>query len=280
MGTKTGKEIVNTLLENIPVGEETLIEVSKDLLGKENKLMFSVQNRKLQPEQPVIPEKMESPKRSHIFHDAEGFASYISKYKSDDTIIFMNVIERSAVAVLDDKAKKGFECLVLLPMRHPQFAPWDDLIEGEELTLKDFADFLAVNRKSISQPNSKELIQILSQVRVSKEIVLQSGFGKRCMNGITCKIEILGEKKDELIDLPDSIMVKTPLFLNSKPLEFEVDLTISTNDEHEIMVRCSSGDLLSGTLAAFDEMMAIVRKIDGVTVVLGEKQHKNWDYVR
>lgn len=104
----TGKDIGNEFVNAVQEGNEHIIEIAREELGKGkgNKLVFAMQKRVLQPEQPQQPVKMESPRRAHIFHDAEGFAAYLAKYKTDNTVVLVNVREQGETVL--SSVSQGF----------------------------------------------------------------------------------------------------------------------------------------------------------------------------
>jgi len=279
--TKSGVDIVNSILGNISKGNSTLIEVCNELTedGKKN-IKFAVEQRQVCPEQPKPPIKAESPKRAHVFHDAVGFAEYLTKYKTTDTVVFIDIAGQKAVAVINEKAEKGFETVELSPALHPLFTPWLPLLNNQPKPIQFFADFLTANRRSITQPDGKTLVLMLSQVKVSRKITLQRGFGKHCINGLTCEMDIFGQQpQSEQIELPDSIKISVPLYIATEPVEIEVDLTLGADDE-EIYVKCQSADLTVKTVEAFNAMLEKVRAIKDVIVTLGKPGTASWDYLR
>lgn len=274
---KDGVQIVNDILGRIGPGKQTLVKVAQEMVGDEKKISFVVENRLAQAELPKPPVKQESPRRAHEFYDAKGFAAYLLKYKTDDTVVLVNVEKQQICGILNEKAENGFETITLQPMVHPLFAPWLRLM-GAKLELPAFCDFLTQNRRAVINPESKELILMLSQVKVSKKITLQRGFGKHSINGIVCEMDIMGQSKSEELNLPDFITIEVPLYLDTEPTQFEIDLTIDVEDE-DIVVKCSSADLLEKRVRAFEAMLDIVEAIGGVTVAMGQPAHRAWDYL-
>lgn len=274
-----GTSIINKILGNINPQNKTLLDVAQEMLGDEKHIVFTVRNQQMQPDPVKLPPRKESPRRCHTFHDATGFAAYISKYKTEDTVIMANIPNEVIEATLDEKAKYGFETVTLEPITHPLFMPWVPVIDKREnMEIGAFADFLTVNRRAIAEPEGKELIAILSQIKVSKKITIQRGFGVHAVNSIMCELDIMGETKSEPVELPDTIKLLLPLYVSTTPEIIEVDLTIFADDQN-VYVRCSSADLIEKRIRAFEEMLTEVRSIEGVIITLGSGSNQDWEYL-
>lgn len=278
---RNGKDIVNEILGDIKEGNQTLVDVSRKMLsGGKEQITFAIENRKVQPEPPVMLPRQESPPRAHNFHDAMGFADYLKKYKTTDTVVLVDIHARGASAILDEKATNGFELVVLSPILHPLFVPWEKLLDStRNISIQIFADFLRKNRRSIVKPEPMELIGMLSQIKVSRNITLHKGFGSRSLNGVVCEMEIAGTTKTEEIQLPEILTIEVPLYVATEAVKLEIDLVVDA-DDNEVFVKCSSADVLTQQVKVFDSMLEDVRKIEDVVVVLGEPNYSNWTYLK
>lgn len=275
----SGQEIVNEILSEVPLGTQTLVDVSRKMLGGKETTVFAVEHRKIQPEPPSIPPRRESPSRDHVFHDAIGFANYLKTYKTSNTVVLVDIQQQRAVAVLDEKAMNGFESVTLSPITHALFEPWDDLLcAGKGVSIRYFAEFLRKNRRGVVAPELRELIQMLSQIKVSRNITLHKGFGAHSLNGIVCEMEIAGAAQTEEIKLPETVVIEVPLFVATEKVKIEVDLIVDANDS-EVFVKCSSADVLEKQIQAFDSMLEKVVAIDDVVVALGSPGYESWDYL-
>ena len=274
----TGRDLVNDPFRSLDEGEECLLEVARKLVGDKEAVTFEVRQRKVQPEQPQCLPRMESPARGHVFHDADSLAEYLHKYKTDDTVVLIDVSAETAQIILDEKAPKGFERLAFAPVMHPLFEPWAGLLNSKTVQLRSLADFLMQNRRAVREPDAKQLVHLLSQVMVSRSITLQKGFGRHSINGIVCEMDIAGQKQNEQVELPDSIQIETPLYIATRPVILEIDLTVDADDDN-VYVTCTSADLIERRVEAFEEMMATIKAIEGVTVGLGAPRHVDWKYV-
>jgi len=277
--TKSGSDIINSILGKIEQDQQNLISLSKTILDGKEHITFAVESRKVQPEPPLAPVKAESPRRSHSFDDAESLAEYLSKYKTKNTVVFIDIANERVSCVIDELSSNGFEIIQFKPIQHPLFVPWAELLNSEEPTeLKNFTDFLTRNRRSIVSLDSKSLLLMLSQVKVSKKIQIQRGFGKHSVNGVTCEMDIAGQSKNQDIEIPDSIKISVPLYLSTQSVELEIDLTLDSV-ESEIVVSCTSADLLQKRVEAFEAMASIVQSIDDIVVGLGAPSHYDWKYL-
>ena len=50
-------------------------------------------------------------------------------------------------AILDETSETGFELVTLQAVQHPLFTPWSALFSGEPISIKEFAEFVACNRR-------------------------------------------------------------------------------------------------------------------------------------
>ena len=94
---------------------------------------------------------------AHVFYDVTGFADYIAKFGSANTVILSSPVEGKMQAILDETSETGFELVTLQAVQHPLFTPWSALFSGEPISIKEFAEFVACNRRVISEPNGKDL---------------------------------------------------------------------------------------------------------------------------
>lgn len=274
--TEDGVDILNSFVGKVGEGNKTLLEIVKDELGDNNNITLTVKNQKVLPEAPKAMPKMASPKRAHVFHDAKGFGAYITKYKTEDTVVLVNVDQQTAYAVINEKADKGFEIITMKPVMHPLFRPWVEMFNRNNIIIKSFADFLRANRRVITVPVGIELVQMLTQIKVSRKITLHRGTGTHSLNGITCEMDIVGSKPEKKeLALPDSMKIKVPMYLSTDPVELEIDLNIDA-DDNNIYVTCTCPDVMPRRIDAFDNMLKEIEAIEKVTVALGTPNHEVW----
>jgi hypothetical protein len=277
---------IEEFIRKVNKGEENAVDLAQKIRqdGSEQ-ITVALQNRQLQPEPPRPPLRAESPRRCHTFHDVETFAAYLAKYKTQDTVVLADVPSLLILATLDEKAEDGFETIALRPAIHPLFEPWQELLErakdeeGEPLTVEAFAEFVMTNRRAVVAPDARELVMVLSQIKASKKITIDRGRGMKSINGVVIEVSIQGQLKSEIVDLPDSLTLAVPLFIRTDPQQIEIDL-LAVAGATEVYMRAVSADVEQAKVAAFEQMLAECRAIEGVVVGTGHPQTAAWDYLK
>ena len=273
---------VDELLEKIEVGKRTVFDLTKGADGAQKVI---VEQRQLLAEEPRAPKKAESKRRAHTFHDLPGFKAYLKKYGGKDTVLFADVNKSSVSAVLDEQSLDGKELVSFEPQLHPRWAPWEALL-GQELEVNDFIDFVRMHRRTIVKPDGRELALALSQIKASTEITLHKGKGKKSLNGLLVKTEIQGVRDEQTVELPEELLLDTPIFVASGSKKVLVDLIIETEAEGQgLVAKLSSGDLLEFKVRAFEEMLEQLAELSSdkdkpMTVTFGRAGEAPWDYLR
>ncbi len=281
---KTNGTALEDFLRSVQKGQENTIEVVRTMLpdDKGEKTVLALQNRVMQPEPPKAPERSESPRRAHVFHAMEGFCAYLNDNKTEKTVVFADVAGRTFYAVLDDTAGKGREVVTLEPQTHPLWKPWDDLLD-DPMGVKDLAKFLLQHRRQIGGDDPKMLIADFSQIRAAAEVEVQQGTGKNAVNGLMIRTKIQGSKSDGLIDLPDTIIVNTPLFVGLPPQKIEVDVTLEPADPagvSGVLATLTSADATDKTIRAFENMCEQVEsEVKDIVIAMGKPQEQMWDTI-
>jgi len=277
----TGKDIVNEFISHVQEGSEHIIDIARETLGegKGDKLTFAMQKRQLQPEQPKPLVRKESPKRAHKFYSVGSFVDYLLKYKTQNTVVLADVEKNTIAAVLDEKADKGFEVIEFQPQIHPLFAPWQHRIIGKELEIKGFALFLQQNKKTILSPDAKELTMFFSQIRASQKINMHKGIGNGSINGLTCELTIMGKHENQEVELPETIKLNVPVYIDTPEQEIDVDIILAASNT-EVLVCCSSSGLDVHKVKAFEGMISKVREVEGLVVGFGSVDTEEWEYLR
>lgn len=235
---KNESETVEAILREFPENTETFFDIMDGEDG-EKKLVYS--HRKLNPEPPAEPERARTPKRSHTFHDIDAFARYLLREASEDAcVVLADASQRCISAVLNERADKGVEIVDFRAQYHPLFESWLTLLlkcETSPIPAADFALFAMKHRRAIKAPDGRELAMVFSQIKMSKALEVSSGVGKKAINGVVATIEIAGQKQNELIELPDGIVIEVPLFLGTEAASIELDLLVT---EHRMRPVCLS----------------------------------------
>lgn len=277
---------IQEALEEVTLGRETVFsvvnEIDKD--GKPGGKVLTIEHRQVQPEEPRAPKRAESKRRDHVFYDVDGFIAYLMKYGDENTTIFGDPQAGCCKAVLNEKAAQGFEGVVFQPMLHPLFVPWETVI-GKRVAIEEFVDFISMHRRSIAKPNGRELTMVLSQVKACTSIEVHRGRGKESLNGMLVKTKIQGQDKESVVEIPEIVTIKVPLYVKTAPREIELDLIVETakgDDWRTIEVAVSAGDLLTSKVEAFEEMLAkceVLKTEKKMTLSLGAPRYGAWEYL-
>jgi hypothetical protein len=266
---------VKDFLKNVGDLETNALTVSKSLLedGKENVTLKLTRDR-------VMPERMESPARNHIFNDADSFVGYVTDEKTDNTIVFADIDDRTFYAVLDDHAEKGFERIIFQPLCHPQFAMLEGTLLYLELSIFDFARNLMRNRAIIADgpENTKQLAMMMQQITVSSSIKSCAGVGAKSVNGVMCTTEAKAGVDETQIDLPDTISICTPIYINTDAVRFDLDLTVTADRNGAVAVTIDSPEVAIRRYEIFEGILKRLKEIEGVLVTLGRPQTSEWEY--
>lgn len=265
---------VENLIANIPQ-KPTVFDLVDGLGGKS----LTVQEKVAEPL------RQESQRRSHVFHDVAGFVAYVSKYGGDNIVVLCDAMQGRVVATLDEKATKGVEFIQFVPPLHPLWAPWETLLKGGTQPLRSFVEFCALNRKAIHEPDGRDLVILFSQVKASIGIEAHHGTGKDAVNGLLVKTKIEGKERIDATALPDSLVLRVPIFIRTKPVDIEIDLLLNANTGGEVFVSLSCADLVTAKITAFEDLLTqldplLVELPKPAIVSLGVLSRSSWDYVK
>jgi len=276
-----GHNVIKDFVREVKLGTENLLSVAKEVNDDGEKLTtIAMQNRQLQPEPPREAALARSPKRAHTFHEAAGLGEYLGKYGGNNTVVLADVRARKMEVVLDESAIDGFEVLDLIPRIHPLFLAWYGLKE-HQVEIKVLAQFLLEHRREITDPDPMTLLADFSQLRGTSKITTESGTvtakNHHCLNGVMVETTIKGVNNKELVELPNSITVKAPLYLGTEPQDFTFDLTLRVDpNNNEIVAKLTSADLEEAEVNAFEEMMQTIREQIAGIAIFGSVEHSEW----
>ena len=230
--------------------------------------------RVLQPEQPVEPEIARAPARHHEFHDVEAFAAYIEREGTEGhCLVLADTDSREIIAVLDEGTEGDRESVHMKALVHPLFAPWAELLD-KPIPVISFALFCMRHRRSILEPDGRELAMTMSQVKSSKTITTQTGVGKKSINGVVVELEIAGEKNSVPVELPEEITLTCPLFVGTDPVDIELDVLV-TEGRDGIVVYLTAATVEELRIHAFEAMTAKL-KSTGHLVGMGRIRTRDW----
>lgn len=279
-------DAIHRFVDETGLREANTVEVARTLAedGKNVKLTFV---RDVTP-----PVRLESPPRAHTFWAIEGFVKYLEKYGTERTVILGDPENGRISAVLDEQAERGFEIIQYLPKVHPLWKPWQDLLDRKwpnddevdrhgNMKIKAFGKFLVGQRSLIVAPDAGELIVTFSQIRQTKNVTMQSGFGIDTVNGVMVEAKLEGGKVRETpLKIPEAITVDCPMYVNRPNADIVVDLIVDAADT-QLVVELRSGDAEAKRVQAIKEMLEEVSlQMPGAVVALGSVSHKAWEYVK
>lgn len=276
-------ETVRSFLTEVAEGDCNILALSrKELTNGKDGVTCTMQRKR------AMPERMESPARAHTFHDAAGFVAYLNGINAADpakeNMVVMADVECEeweVVCILDENARNGFEVIRLRPAKHPVFVMLEEtLLDVGTMSMARLALAVMRNRAVIvdtPQVTAKDLAMIMQQITVATETKACTGVGKHAVNGVMVVTEIKGGPVDELVELPDTITVKLPIYLNTEPVQFGLDLTIGI-DRGEPVAVIDAPELVVGKFEVFEEMIKPIKAMEGVFVSYGRIQTADWKY--
>ena len=287
MESSEGKNVLSEFLREVKVGQENVLDVSREVLGEgKDKITFAVQNRVLQPEPPLPPERVESPPRQHVFHTAESAAAYLAAgYASEHTVALADAVAQRIGITLDERAIGGVEVCSVTPVLHPIFEPWAVLMKQGPLDLREAVSFLQQHRREIIEPAGRELALDLGQIKASTEIEAHFGTpgkGRDAINGLMVTTRIKGQDQTSPVDLPEFIIIECPLFVGSVARRIEIDLTMAATEAGAVVVMFTSTALTAAVMEEFNAMLdTLAAKLpEGGVAALGRVSYgAGWDYL-
>lgn len=274
---------VESLIRVVPEGQETVF----DLLGEGGQSVktIEVRRRQLQPESPLPtrePLIARAEARDHLFHDLATFAAYIKREAEmaeslENAIVLADVEAREIVCVVDESSESDREQFAFVATEHPLFKPWSAIL-NKPIPALEFALHCQRLRRTIVEPDGRELALLFSQIRMAKSITVAQGVGKKAINGVMVELDIAGTKQGQLVELPDSITIETPLFIGSEAIAIEIDLLVAEKND-SVLVYATAPDVEAKQIEAFESIVGQIREQSGLLVGLGHVQHRDWNIV-
>lgn len=281
----TDKTQIGSAIRTIDPGTETIFDIVPRVVTKYDGtevgvVAVKISRRELQPEPAPEPRLAPSPRRSHVFLEAEGFSEYLNRYgKKGHVVILFDPAADKVVGILDETAERGFEVVELHAQIDPAFAPWAKLLSQRVLPIMEFADFLMQHRTAITEPDGRELALLLRQVKAATNVALHSGMGSGSTNGLLVTSTIQAQMKTDEVDLPEFFDLELPLYIGTYPIKLRVDLLVDTvKNGSEIIALVSCSDLPRRRKEAFQQMIESIEVEDAI-VTLGRAGWDDWDYM-
>lgn len=287
-------EQISNILRRVAEGQETTLDVAADVLEfagppdengdptttKVPRHIVTIERRALNAEPPDAPERFESPRRAHLFHDANGFIAYLQRYGTPATVVLADHATRTMEATINEEADDGFETVHLDPIPDPRSSEWSHNL-GSALPIKQFARFIRANYRTVVKPDGHKLALLLSQITASRNATIQQGVGANSLNGIMIETTIQAKATTAPVDLPETITIKAPLFAGQDAVEIEIDILIEYREEQVVAVM-TSHDAHTKTIEAFEAMLAAIQTglaLKTAVVALGERKTEPWNYL-
>lgn len=270
-GEAESNVLANLIRSAIP-GRETVFQMVDSIDGEEGRRLV-IEHRELPEALPLQDQVARPLARSHVFHSIETFISYLG----DHSLALADVDSQSIGAVLDETKDTDHELIAFVAKIHPKFAPWHALL-NKATPVMAFAVHCMTHRRTVSSPDGLELAQTMSQIKASKAITHYTGVGKKSLNGVMVDLEIAGEKRGQLVELPEVITLTTPIYIDTAPVEVQIDLLI-TEAREEIVVYCTSTQYEEARIQAFQQFVERVQGgIEG-RCGFGKIGHREWRVV-
>lgn len=263
------------ILEGRLKGKSAVMEVLDAAEGK----TLDVKIRDVHEEEPPIGRAL---RRNHCFGNVNGLMDYLFDYKSENTVVFADPENLSMEIVLDEDSSWRQEVVGMRPAVHPLWKPWRGIC-GNSDNLRNIVDFLRHNRSQIIEPNGRELVLTLSQIKGSTEFELHEGIGNGSVNGLLIKSKVQGNKDTGLVELPESIKIRCPIFVDQKEVDTEIDLILETkmaDGKPVVLATLNASDLRTAELEQFQEMCQGVSefcKENDLVFTYGRCAYRDWD---
>lgn len=174
----------------------------------------------LEPYQPAPRRRKAAPR----LLDIPGFAAYVNRHKTADTLLFFDPSEVTCRAVFDhlpERAGSSWRehCAVLDIAATPEFQRWSRFF-GEYHKQRVVADFLEENDYTVIRPSGAELLEMVEQFEQTSTV----RFEARSKRKDGARVLTYSEENDTgTLTIPDSIRLRLYLYEASpEPIELDV----------------------------------------------------------
>lgn len=231
------------------------------------------------------------PRGTATLYDERSFTEYVKRFKTNQTVLFANPENgnRHMTAVFnyqdasehtdDDGHEPGApgwgDWRALLQIRYSQeWLDWQRVV-GTALTQTDFAYHLEQRLIDVHEPPAADLMTIMRTLKISKDVRyervvhLQTGASQ-----LVATTQYRGQGADDL-ELPESIVLRIPIFEGGEPEPIEIYLRYRLSDEGQVVFALEYG---VGTARLvehrFREVVDRISEATGVPVWLGEPSRR------
>jgi hypothetical protein len=277
-GVQTADKLVSDVLRKLTSGKETLFDVQDcvDELGDFSRISIGLRDL-----EPIHNEReiARADARSHVFQSLKAFCLYLSREsKLEHSVVLADVSSSKITAVLDEDEEGDRETISFSATPHPLFAPWAALL-NKPIRVLDFALHVMQHRSSVLEPDGRELALMFSQIKASKNITKRVGIGSKSLNGVMVELQIGSEKHSAEVDLPESITISAPIYLDTEPVEIVLDLLVTESQQGDLVVFLTASVLEQTRLDVFNSMVGRIEEETGLIVGLGVISHRPWKLV-
>lgn len=206
-------------------------------------------------------------------HDPGSLADYVLRHKTDQTQWYVDIDQRSLVAVLNDHngGEPGWrDHRASVQLRHtPEWKAWTD--RDRKLTSQeDFADHLEQNRPDIVEPPAAELLELVQTFQANTNVTF-----KRAVRDGTGEVQLTyNEQIDGRGGRDGQMLIPEIMVLEIAPFQGQAPVTV----EAALRYRVREGQLAIGYVLlrpervvrdAIDQLVQQVKTAVGIEPLYG-----------
>lgn len=270
MGNLKENTPIEHLLTHPDPRDKTVIDIVKDADDAGIRTLTVTMER-------TIPVRCETPPRQHDFRAMEGFIAYLHEYGGPKpacpTTVLCDPITGRFVAILDENHELQTERITFTPQPHPAFQEWQGVLD-KPLDFPTLAAFVQRQRRTIE--NGPVIAKLLRQIKASTKVELLNGAGKDAVNGITWTTKIQGVDKGSDAELPETLRITVPLYLDAVVTTLDIDLNLETRDEGKKIVAVLSAPTLKEDM--WKALLVYAEACKEFQFGFGVPQYGQWAY--
>ncbi len=272
----TAKTVGDVLRRLVP-GKETVFDVKEmvDDDGAFQRVSIGIRNL-----EPIINQASvdRAKARNHVFHSVNAFTQYLMREGDESTLVLADVAASKITAVLSEDSEIDREQIHFLAMLHPLFIRWKALL-GRAIPVLEFALFVMKFRSAVLQPKGRELALLFTQIKASKNVTKRVGIGNKSLNGVTVELQIGSEKNSVEVDLPETIRIATPIYLDTDSIEIDLDILV-TEQNDQLVVFLTAPAIEELMYKTFQSMVDTIGEKTEFCVGLGQVSQRAWELIR
>jgi hypothetical protein len=170
------------------------------------------------------------------------------------------------------------------PPYHPRFELLRETLLGTH-EVAEFAMGVMRNREVIigvdgqaGAANGRSLALLMKQITIASEVTAEEGVGNNAVNGVMVKTSVKAGDAKSKVDLPESIQVQVPIYLNTPQVRIDIQVTVKPLRAERVAIICDAPELPVIEHDLFDEILHEVRSLEGALVSYGSVQFTDWTY--